>query len=559
MTNRSRPAIRGWLGLGVIAAASMAAALIILRQQSVSGRPILDLFLLALLTNLAFYVWIRAGSRLALSIQWTLIGLLVGLQGVGWALFRWDGLDGDGRPLFTPRWLPSPYERFAVRVVTGLTGDNEAMVETRWVTEDELRGLGQTPLPEPPQRVGEVDLRTTRPGDIPSFRGPDRDGVIDPYDDLAIDWETSPPRFLWRQPIGAGWSSFAVVNGFAVTLEQRGSMECTTCYEVTTGRQAWVHAEEASFKEFSGGPGPRATPAVFEGRVYSLGATGVLLCLEGSDGTTRWRRQILDDARTENRLFGMAGSPLVVNGRVIVTPGGPHGAVAAYDARSGDLLWSQGAETTSYSSPHAARLAGRDQVLHFAGEGIFSHDLNDGRLLWSYPWVTNPPELNNVCQPVPWLASASGRATDAVLLSSGYGRGSVLLDVTENSGLFRVAPRWRSRGLKAKFTSIVTRDDFVYGLDDGILVCLEMKTGERAWKGGRHGHGQLLRLGGVLLVQEEFGGIALVEATPKQYRLLARFNAFDHRVWAQPVVVRDHLLIRSDREAGCIVLPRQQP
>lgn len=353
--------------------------------------------------------------------------------------------------------------------------------------------------------------------------------------------------------MGRGWSSFAVAGERAVTQEQRGEYETVVCYDLQTGADTWTHRDRAAFRETMSGLGPRATPTIAGSRVYALGATGILNCLDLEPGERIWSRNILSEPPTENRLYGMCGSPLVVNELVIVCPGGKHASAAAYQCTTGRRVWADGNAESSYSSPQFAKLAGRPQVLNFSAEGLYSHNLKTGKVLWSFPWVSNPAEKNNVCQPVPLPGSGTG--PDSVLISSGYGQGCARLDVERNAGRFTVRERWSNGNLKSKFSSIVVHDGLAFGLDDGILACIDLNTGERRWKGGRYGHGQLILAGDLLLVQAEQGDVACVEVTSDGYRELARHPALDDRTWNHPALAGNLLLVRNDREAACYELP----
>jgi outer membrane protein assembly factor BamB len=336
-----------------------------------------------------------------------------------------------------------------------------------------------------------------------------------------------------------------------VTQEQRGPDEVVVCYEVATGRECWEHRDRARFHEIMGGDGPRATPTLDEGDVYAQGATGILNRLRGRDGNAVWSINIIDDTSAPRSLFGLTGSPLIVGDLVVVNPGGRHASLVAYDKRTGERRWAAGSSPTAYASPQLARLGGREQILAFNADGLFAHAIDDGRVLWSYRWVT-PPEYNNVCQPVVWTDSA-GRET--VFITSGYGKGCTLLDIAVEQGQFTVAMRWENKNLKVKFSSVVARDGYVYGLDENILVCLDLRTGTRCWKGGRYGFGQLLWIDNKLLVLSDEGELVLCEATPAEHRELARFPVLNGRSWSHPALSGDTLLIRNDRMAACLKLP----
>jgi len=495
-----------------------------LTDISITGRRTWDIMSIIVVTELAAYISIRVFSRISVSRQLAAIGVLCGLQFCLYLSVRIDGFMGDGRPNLAWRWIPTAKEEMKAaesRLSTAVT-------------------VGSTT----------ADLAKPTPFDSPAFRGIDRSGVVSGLS-LSRDW-SHPPRLLWRHPVGRGWSSFAVVGDFCVTQEQRGAFEAVVCYELRTGREVWEHQDHACFDEVTGGKGPRSTPSIHNGRVFSLGATGILNCLDGRSGQRIWSTNILADSHVGNRLFGMAGSPLLLNGLVVVTPGGKAGSLVAYDQQSGKRVWHGGDVETSYSSPHYAAFQ-TPQILNFNADGLFAHEAQSGRVLWSYPWISNPSERNNVCQPVP-LPGHDGKV-DQVFISSGYGQGCAMLNIVQSELQFVVRKRWSNRNLKSKFSSVVMRGDHIYGLDERILVCIDVTTGDRRWKGGRYGHGQLILVNDLLLVQAESGDVVLVEASPLEHRELGRFAALADRTWNHPVVSGNLLLVRNDREAACYELP----
>ena len=351
----------------------------------------------------------------------------------------------------------------------------------------------------------------------------------------------------WRRPIGAGWSSFAIAGRYCFTMEQRSELECTTCYDLETGQQLWIHQQPERFREISGGEGPRATPEYVDGLLYTLGATGVLNCLDATTGKVLWSQDVLRAFDATNCLFGACCSPLVVGDLLLVNPGGKNASVVAFNRMNGDLIWQAGDAEASYASLCCMTFDGVKQVLHFNAEGLDAHDLETGAILWSVPWVSNEEERNNVCQPIQI-------SEHALIVSSGYGRGCALIDVRKKNGHFRTETLWKTNSLKSKFASAVYSEGYVYGLDEGIMVCVDCKTGKRTWKNGRYRHGQLLLAGDAILVQAESGYLALVERNPSRFRELARWDGFSHRTWAHPVAVKNAILVRSDREMICFAV-----
>lgn len=393
------------------------------------------------------------------------------------------------------------------------------------------------------------------PNDHSGFLGSQRDGIVRGVS-LQSDWVAHAPRELWRHPVGAGWAGFAIVGNAAITLEQRGANESIVCYHARTGEQLWNHEYEVRFVD-EHGDGPRTTPTVSDGRVYCMGATGVLTCLDVATGELVWQQATLAQPETANLLWGMSGSPLVADGRVIVTPGGEAGrAIVAFDAADGSLAWSGGNDTAAYASPSIAKLAGVQQLLSFNGAGLRGFSEN-GAELWLHPWLTQGEKQRvNVAQPIVVAASPSESASSGyVLVSSGYDVGTALLKIERNQGNWTVSEAWKSRQLKSKMSNFVVHEGHIYGLDNGILACLELKDGQRKWKGGRYGHGQMLLVDKHLLIQSETGEIVLVDTNPNEHRELAKLAALNSKTWNHAALAGNLLIVRNDREAAAFELP----
>ncbi|HZM02607.1 MAG TPA: PQQ-binding-like beta-propeller repeat protein [Candidatus Saccharimonadales bacterium] len=386
--------------------------------------------------------------------------------------------------------------------------------------------------------------------DSPQFFGPHRDGIVTNAG-LSHDWKTTPPKQLWRQPIGAGWSAFAVVGGRAYTQEQRGEAECVTCYDLLTGRLIWTHSNAVHFSQWQSGDGPHATPSVFQGKVFTMGAAGMLNCLEAETGQQLWSRNVLAENNLPNLTWGTSDSPLVFDDTVVVTGGQTNGpTVLAYRRADGKPLWRAGTARASYASPILTTLAGRRMVLSCNAASLTAHDPATGETLLDYPWTTDK-----------WPKASQPVVIDGqrVFLSAGYGSGCMLLEVKAGADQKLAAtPLWQNMRMKTQFNSAAAWNGFLYGLDDGLLACVEISTGERKWKDGRYGSGQTLLVDDLILIQSEQGDVALAEAKPDSFNELGRIAALHNKTWNQPTLAGRYLLVRNNEEAVCYELPVQK-
>jgi outer membrane protein assembly factor BamB len=469
--------------------------------------------MVGMVTGFLLWVWCLCFSRLRWKVRLWICGAVVALVALTPVCFRLHGVSGDLVPIPEWRWKhPAPTPRVAA-----------------------------SPSPAPAALEDETAL-----GDYPQFLGPARNATV-PGPRLARDWNAQPPQEIWQHPVGAGWSGFAVAGHRAITQEQQGAEETVTCYDVRSGVLLWRHGYPAHFQSDLAGEGPRATPTIASNRVWTLGSTGILTCLRLDDGSLVWSKDTLRENESKVNEWGDSCSPLVLGDWVVVSIGGNRSrSLVAYDAATGNFVWGAGDAGAGYSSPLETTLGGVPQILSFNAQGVFGHAAADGKILWSYPWPRGHP---HVAMPVVLPG-------DRVLASSGYGTGSEVFHVVrDQTGQFATERVWKSTRLKAKFTNVVQRDGFIYGLDDGILVCLDAATGNLRWKEGRYGHGQEILVGDLLLVTAESGEVVLIEPNPEALRELGRFQALKGKTWNPPALVGACLLVRNDREAACFRLP----
>ncbi|HKY19988.1 MAG TPA: PQQ-binding-like beta-propeller repeat protein [Vicinamibacterales bacterium] len=374
------------------------------------------------------------------------------------------------------------------------------------------------------------------------FRGPNRDGRYTATSIRTI-WPREGLPQLWKQPVGGGYASFVVAGGRAFTIEQRRDQEVVAAYDVQNGRELWTNSWKAYFQEGMGGDGPRATPTYHEGRVYALGAEGELRAIDAAKGTLVWRHNILAENQARNVIWGMSASPLIVDDKVIVLPGGTRGSsIVAYNKATGDVVWKSLNDEQGYTSPMLVTLGGVRQILVVSATRAMGMTIDEGRLLWEYPWST----FNgiNVAQPI--LFTHNGN--DRMFLSASYGTGAAVVEISRNGDRWQTKKIWDNQRMKNKFSSSVLHDGFVYGLDESILTCLDVNTGEQKWKGGRYGYGQIMLAGGHVIVLAEDGEVVLVRATSERHEEVARFQALRGKTWNHPAIADGRLLVRNAQE-----------
>ncbi len=370
------------------------------------------------------------------------------------------------------------------------------------------------------------------------FRGPKRDGR---YDEMQVltQWPSGGLTPAWKQPVGVGYASFAIADGRAYTIEQRRGQEVVTAYDINTGREIWKQGWNALYNDETG-DGPRSTPTWDNGRIYALGATGELRCLDAKTGAVAWGRNILKENQAQNLQWAMSASPLIVDDKVIVLPGGMSGkSIVAYNKMTGTPVWGSQSDIQAYVSPMLVTLAGRRQVLVVSSNRIMGLAPENGSLIWSHNWDTDMGI--NVSQPI--IVD-----NNRFFISSGYGKGAALVELSGSGNSLSSRAVWENVNMKNKFNSSVLHEGHIYGLDEGILSCLDVNTGVRKWKGGRYGYGQVILASGHLIVLSDTGDLALVKASPDQYSEVARFKALEGKTWNYPAIAGGRLLVRNANE-----------
>jgi outer membrane protein assembly factor BamB len=427
---------------------------------------------------------------------------------------------------------------------TGIKGDYAFDLTSRWSSSPgEATWATQTKATTPGAAVETAIASSEWPG----FRGADRMGHVN-APKLATDWKANAPKLLWKKPVGAGWSSFAVAGAYAFTQEQRGGHEVTACYEVATGNEVWTQQREARFDEAMGGPGPRSTPTLAEGAVFVASATGMLQRLKAGTGEVVWQQDLLKLSGREPLMWGFSSSPLVTHSMVIVYAGGKDNkGLMAFDSSTGVARWSLPCGAESYSSPQLSKVLGEECVLMLTNDGLLVVEPASGKVRLSYEWKF---EGYRALQP-----TVSGQ--DTVLLPTPMSEGTRAIRLSKKGDELAAEELWTTRHMKPDFTELLAHKGYLYGIDGSMFSCVDLKTGTRVWKDGRYGKGQslLLESSDQILIAAEDGRVVLLQADPTAHKEVTSFQALKGKTWNHPVLVGEKLLVRNSYEAACYVLP----
>ncbi|HTL59769.1 MAG TPA: PQQ-binding-like beta-propeller repeat protein [Candidatus Limnocylindrales bacterium] len=488
-----------------------------------------------------FTLWMSGFPLVAtLVIAWLLIaksrriaaprrGLAIAVT-VAWAYFLVIRIDGaDSRLKFKShwRWTPTPEQEFLANAKT----------------------VGKGRLLTPAKEQAKLE---PLPGDWTCFRGPERDGVIR-GSNISTNWSVNPPTLVWKHSVGPAWSALLVVGPRLYTQEQRGTQEAIVCYDAETGEQIWVHEDVARFDEQVSGPGPRATPTFADGRLYVVGGTGLLNCLDASTGASLWQQDIKGASDAKLPMWAFSGSPLVTGDLVIVYAGGEAGkGLLAYRAQTGELAWTTAAGNSTYSSPQITTIAGVPQCLMLHDSGLTSVDVATGKKLWA---------TGTAMKGAPRTGQPRLIEGNKLLVAALGGLGCSLIEVTKTGEQWSAADKWESKGLKPEFPDLVVHKGFAYGFDVGIFCCINLADGKRCWKDGRYGRGQVVLLADqqLLLVSTESGQLVLLAPDPTAHKELASFQAIEGKTWNYPLVRGNRVYLRNAQEMACYSLSGKSP
>ena len=392
-------------------------------------------------------------------------------------------------------------------------------------------------------------------GDWPGWLGPKRDGSSE---EVVKPWQ-QPLKVLWRVPVGEGHSSPIVADGrvFLHTRVAGQNAEAVAAYDAETGKPVWEKTyDRAPFNNIFG-TGPRATPTVVAGKLYTNGVTGVLSCFDAKTGDIVWQVDTLKQYQAPNLFFGMSSSPLIEGDKVLVNVGGKGASIVAFDKDTGKERWKALDDKASYSSGIALGKGDNRQVVFLTAKGLASLAPEDGRVFWQHPLVDKLSE-----------SSTTPVVAGDLLFASSITVGGLGLTLTEDGGKPAAKEAWMKPELNCYFSTpvavgpkhlyVVTGTKPPALVSTATLRCVETATGKELWKRDRVGtyHASLLRTGDdKLLLVEEAGSLVLLEPDPAGYKELAR-SRISGNTWAHPALANGRLYLRDNKELICVQLPQ---
>jgi len=392
--------------------------------------------------------------------------------------------------------------------------------------------------------------------DWPQWRGPNRDGISTDTG-LLKQWPSGGPPLAWKTTaLGAGFSSVSVAQGKIFTMGEGPDSSFVHALSERNGKLLWS-AKVGRPGDPGGYPGPRATPTIDGDLVFALGQYGDLVCLEAASGKEKWRKSLTKDFG--GRLmsgWGYSESPLVDGDKVLCTPGGSKGTVLALNKGTGEVVWSSKALTdaAAYASIIPVEFGGRNQYIVLTDASVAGLAVQNGELLW-----------RGARRGLTAVIATPIFHEGLVYVTSSYGAGCNLFQVTASGGAFKAAQVYANRTMANHHGGVVRLGDFVYGHSDGKgWVCQNLKTGEMVWSDRGPGKGAIACADGFLYLRSESGKgtVALVQAAPSGYKEISRFdqpNRSTQNSWPHPVIANGRLYLRDQDVLLCYDVRAYQP
>jgi outer membrane protein assembly factor BamB len=386
-------------------------------------------------------------------------------------------------------------------------------------------------------------------GDWPQWRGPKRDG-ISTETGLLKEWPTEGPPLVWKATgLGSGYSTPSVAGGRIYGAGYRDEDEVAWCLDARDGKELWSVTTGKAARNIGYPEGPRSTPTVEDGLVYTLGAGGNLVCLDSTSGKERWHKEYKQDFGGRMMSgWGFSESPLVDGDKLLCTPGGMKGTLVALNKKTGELIWQakDWTDRSAYASIITAEIGGAKQYIQLTDASVAGVAPEDGRLLWRAPRRGSTAVI-----PTPIFHD------NCVFVTSGYRIGCNLFKITSEGKEFKAEEVYANHDMENHHGGVVLIGDHLYGHSDSRgWVCMEFKTGKVVWAKGGVGKGSVTYADGHLYTRSEGGkgNIALVEASPEGYKETGRFAQPDRsskNSWPHPVIAGGRLYLRDQEVLLC--------
>ena len=400
-------------------------------------------------------------------------------------------------------------------------------------------------------------IQSARAGDWPQILGPHRTGIADPDEQLADTWPAAGPQEIWRRPVGSGYAGVAVVDGSAFLFHRINNREITEALDVTTGKVIWKTDHPTRFRpQVGGGDGPLCTPTVFNNKVITFGAQGMLTCLNAQTGEVLWQHRTHEELDAGEGYFGSGSSPIVIGNHVVVNIGGREGAgIVGFDLTTGKVGWKTTDEPASYAAPSSVILNEKQHVIVTTRYQCLFIDPTNGAIGWSFPFGMRGPTVN-AATPITWRDQTNAHH---LLVTASYGIGSVCATFTKTE----VTPQWSGTdSLASQYCTPILREGHLYcidGRDDGppgAMTCIDATIGKAIWREDNFGYGSLLAADNKVLAVKTNGDIALLDVSPQGMTVLGQNQPLPGTIRALPALAQGRLFVRNDDTLVCLDISR---
>ncbi len=380
---------------------------------------------------------------------------------------------------------------------------------------------------------------TAAAGDWSCYRGPNHDG-ISTETGWTTQWPAGGPKQLWKTTLGTGFATMSISQGRVYSMGNEKETDTVFCLDANTGSVQWKYSYPCKLDPNSFEGGPCATPTVDGNAVYTCSRYGDVFAFEAASGKVIWQKKILQETGAKRPTWGLAGSALVSDNLILLNVGSTG---CALEKATGKTVWSsQG--TGGYSTPVPYAHNGQKAVALLSSSSVVAVSVADGRKLWEFPWKTSYDV--NATDPI--------IAGDKVFVSTGYGRGCVLLQMSDNN----VTKLWENKNMKNHYANCVLVGDYVYGFDGQAggakLKCLELKTGAAKWEQDGLSAGGLMVVDGKLVALADGGKLVVAEASPAAFKQLAAFTPLSGKCWTMPVLANGRIFARNNKAGELVCL-----